>query len=188
MSRLFTGFVMTMLLAAPVIGQKTDGGQAKADAQPAPARIEKKTTADPRMIPAPLRYEPATNIRVDLTITDQRGSATPISKTITMTMADNASSRIRTGGDVRTPMGFRPVTLNVDAMPRVQRDGKIYVTLTIEYRPTAAESDTEQSTTPTINESLAVLLEDGKSTVISQSADPATDRKVKVEAKAAILR
>jgi hypothetical protein len=180
MSRLFTALTMTLLLAAPAFAQKTD------------AQTEKKTTekktAETKPAPAPVRYEPATNIRIDLTITDQRGSATPVSKTITMTMADNASSRIRTGGDVRTPLGFRPVTLNVDAMPRVQRDGKIYVTLTIEYRPTAAETDTEQSTTPTINESLAVLLEDGKSTVISQSADPATDRKVKVEAKAAIIR
>ena len=32
------------------------------------------------------------------------------------------------------------------------------------------------------------MLEDGKPLVISQSADPATDRKVKVEVKATILR
>ena len=52
----------------------------------------------------------------------------------------------------------------------------------------AGEADSEKTTTPSINESLTIYLEDGKSMVISQSADPATDRKVKVEAKATILK
>ena len=43
-------------------------------------------------------------------------------------------------------------------------------------------------TTPNINESLSVILEDGKPMLISQSADPVTDRKVKVEVKATILK
>ncbi len=68
------------------------------------------------------------------------------------------------------------------------RDNRARVELTIEYRPVAAEADTEKSTTPNINESLVVILEDGKPTLISQSADPVTDRKVKVEAKMSILK
>ena len=44
------------------------------------------------------------------------------------------------------------------------------------------------SITPNINESLSVILDDGKSVLISQSADPVTDRKVKVEAKFAIVK
>ena len=110
------------------------------------------------------------------------------SKTVTMTMLDTGFGRIRTTGDVRTPMGFRPVILNVDAQPKVHKDGRIRVDMTIEYRPTAAEAESEKSTTPTVNETINVLLEDGKPLVISQSADPATDRKVKVEAKATILK
>jgi hypothetical protein len=43
-------------------------------------------------------------------------------------------------------------------------------------------------TTPNINESLSVILEDGKPMLISQSADPIGDRKVKVEVKATILK
>jgi hypothetical protein len=60
--------------------------------------------------------------------------------------------------------------------------------LTIEYRPVAAEAENERSTTPNINESITVMLDDGKPMVISQSADPVTDRKVKVEAKITVLR
>ena len=92
---------------------------------------------------------------------------------------------------MRTPQGYRDVILNVDAgttMVNVNGVQKMRVSLTIEYRPVAMESDTEKTTTPSINESLTVVLEDGKPLVISQSADPATDRKVKVEVKATILR
>jgi hypothetical protein len=149
------------------------------------AASEKKAEASK---PAPPRPEPTMNIRLDLTITDQRGDTPPVSKTVTMTMLDTAYGRIRTSGDVRTPLGFRPVILNVDAEPKVHKDGRIRVNMTIEYRPTALEAESEKSTTPTINETINVLLEDGKPLVISQSADPATDRKVKVEAKATILK
>jgi hypothetical protein len=39
-----------------------------------------------------------------------------------------------------------------------------------------------------ISESLTVILEDGKPLVVSQSADPGSDRKVRVEIKATILK
>jgi hypothetical protein len=176
-----------MLVASPVLAQAKPAAQSKPASADADVKAEAKAKAAPAN-PAPPRPEPTVNIRIELTITDQRGTANPVSKIVTMTMMDTGAGRIRTGGDVRTPLGFRPVTLNVDAQPRLMKDGKIQVNLTIEYRPTAAESDTEQSTTPTINESISLLLDDGKPTVISQSADPATDRKVKVEAKATIVR
>jgi hypothetical protein len=130
------------------------------------------------------------NVRVELTITDQRGDVSPVTKTVSMIASDRSWSRIRTQGDVRTPTGFRPVILNVDARPTLlmKDSNRARVELTIEYRPVAAEADTEKSTTPNINESLSVILEDGKPMLISQSADPVTDRKVKVEAKVTVLK
>ena len=180
MSRALKLAVMMVLAATPGLAQPRAADTKAAEQKPAAATA-------PASAPAP-RPDAAVNVKVELTITDQRGTAAPVSKVVTITMADMSSGRLRTGGDVRTPLGFRPVTLNVDGSSRVQRDGKIRVDLTLEYRPTAAESDTEQSTTPTISENVGVLLEDGKSLVISQSADPATDRKVKVEVKATIIR
>ena len=38
------------------------------------------------------------------------------------------------------------------------------------------------------NESVALVLDDGKPVVAAQSADPITDRRVSVEVKATILR
>jgi hypothetical protein len=87
------------------------------------------------------------------------------------------------------------VILNVDARPTLlaKDSNRARVELTIEYRPAntglipPSPSETDK-TTPNINESLSVILEDGRSMLISQSADPVTDRKVKVEVKATLLK
>ena len=129
------------------------------------------------------------NIKLDLTITDQRGSGTPTSKTVTMVLSDRASGRIRTQGEVRMPDGRRtPITLNVDAQPEVTRDNRVKVTVTLEFKPQAVEGDTEEKATTSISESMTVILDDGKPLVVSQSADPSSDRRVKIEMKATFLK
>jgi hypothetical protein len=129
------------------------------------------------------------NIKLDLTITDQRGSGTPTSKTVTMVLSDRASGRIRTQGEVRMPDGRRvPITLNVDAQPEVTRDNRVKVMVSLEYKPQAADGDTEEKATTNISESMTVILDDGKPLVVSQSADPSSDRRVKIEMKATFLK
>ena len=185
MSRLFNVFVVMMLAAGSAAAQskpaaeKTPEQQLKAEISALQARLtEAKTQADAQPV----------NVRLELTITDQRGETPAISKTVTMTLADRHHGRIRTQGDVRTPQGFRPVILNVDGNASIIQGGRARVMLTIEYRPVAAEAENERNTTPNINESLTVILDDGKPMVVSQSADPVTDRKVKVEAKITLLK
>jgi hypothetical protein len=118
------------------------------------------------------------NIKLDLSITDQRGDSATAPKIVTMIVADRENGRIRT---------FRGnMSLNVDARPDIPRDGRVRVALTLEYRPTAAEN--ERGDPPIISESLTVFLEDGKALVVSQSADPTSDRKVRVELKATVMR
>jgi hypothetical protein len=141
----------------------------------------------------------AVNMRLDLTITDDRGNGQPISKTVAVMTADRFWGRVRTQGEVTIEGNRRlPVILNVDARPTLLRDNRARVELTIEYRPAmeaftappaapGSKPDTN-GLPPNVSESLAVILEDGKSVLISQSADPISDRKVKVEAKLTILR
>ncbi|HET7698514.1 MAG TPA: hypothetical protein VFK57_22555 [Vicinamibacterales bacterium] len=179
------GIAVVAALALPV-------ALAAAQEKPGTAKPPAETAAPARAVPT---EGLPVNVRLEITITDQRGNAEPIVKTVTKTVADRSWIRIRTGADVQTRMGMRPVVLNIDSYPRViptpgtqNPSNKLKVDLTIDYRPVAAEADSEKSTTPSINESLTIILEDGKSMVISQSADPATDRKVRVEAKATILK
>ena len=183
-----------LALTAPAAAQQVSAQKPATTTKPESAKPETKNQPAK---PVTISSEGLpVNVRLEITITDQRGDGPPIVKKVTKTVADRSSIRIRTGADVQTKLGFRPVVLNIDSFPSIiptapgsgTPSNKLRVDLTIEYRPVAGEADTEKSTTPTINESLRIILEDGKSMVISESADPATDRKVKVEAKATILR
>jgi hypothetical protein len=192
MQRIVTALAAMLLVvatAAPVAAQQKNSKPDADQAKPEPEKKPADRAVDPAVLGLPV------NVRLEITITDQRGGAEPIVKTVTKTVADRSWIRIRTGADVQTKLGFRPVVLNIDSFPRVipipgtmNPSNKLKVELTIDYRPVAGEADSEKTTTPSINESLTIYLEDGKSMVISQSADPATDRKVKVEAKATILK
>jgi glucose/arabinose dehydrogenase len=116
------------------------------------------------------------NIRIEMTITDQRSDVQTSPKTVTLLVEDRHSGRIRTGRN--------NLVLNVDASAEIVRDSRIRVLLSLEYTP----SDAGQGAPMAISEAVATLLEDGKPLVVSQSADPSSDRKVRVELKATIVR
>ena len=134
-----------------------------------------------------------TNVRLDLTITvtDQRGTALLPPKTASLYVVDKDNGRIRMGQTATsTPqpanlhMPPTPV-LNIDATPRLVTAGRIRVSLSFEYRPGA---DASKNDPIHVNERVSAILDDGKPMVVSQSSDPSTDRIVKVELKATILK
>ena len=192
---------VVVALAAPAAGQddvlatlvSQQPAQQKPGSTPQAERPEPVKPAEP-----PARAErPLANIRLDVTITDQRTTGQPTTKTVSLTLADRFGGRVRTTADVpvqmKTPGGgtnfaMRSVVLNVDAKPELTRDGRIRTEMTLEYRPTGNEPSTDEPSITTISESFTVLLEDGKSLVVSQSADPNTDRRVRVEVKATVLK
>jgi hypothetical protein len=131
------------------------------------------------------------NLKIDVTISDQRGSGAPITKVVSLTVADGEFGRIRSQVEVpifateNSPM--RSVPLNVDARPEIV-DGKIRLGLTIELE--IVDMSVERGTRPKteITETMSVILENGRPLVVSQSADPISDRKVSVEVRATILK
>jgi hypothetical protein len=151
--------------------------------------------------PAPKPPEPAqlANIRLDLTILDQAGPGEPTRKVVTMHVADRATGFVRTSGRVLTKEGWRDVTINVDTTPTILRgkEGSVQVDLNFEYRPIS--SATAPGATPGITaeasasqtgaiERISTILESGKPLIISQAADPSSDRRISVEMKATIIR
>ena len=152
----------TLVLAAALSAQQA--------ATPKPAAPDQSQGLPPRNPPQ------LANIRVELTITDQRTDVPTPPKTVTILVEDRQNGRIRTGRN--------NIALNVDARPEIVRDNRIRLLLSLEYTP----QDTDKSSPMAISETLAALLEDGKPLVVSQSADPSSDRKVKVEVKATIVR
>jgi len=142
---------------------------------------------------------PTQNVKVDLTITDTFGTGTT-KKSVTLLVADGWSGRVRSSNEVMVqlagaPQGAttpRPITINVDCTPIV-RENRIQLNLTIEYVPELSAGSGNQTTTrdprpANINESLTVLVNDGKPTLLTQSADPSTDRRVTVEVTASVVK
>jgi hypothetical protein len=160
--------------------------QATQPGRPAPAPVAVVPPPPPRLSGQPV------NVRVDLTISDEGSGSAPVKKVVSVTVADADVGRIRS---TATISGVGEVPLHVDARPTIMPDGKIRVTLTINYNLTEGSGVRvpvkENSVNPwktEIREELGVLLENGKPLIVSQSADPIGDRRVTVEVKVTILR
>jgi hypothetical protein len=132
-----------------------------------------------------------TNVQIEFTLTDQQGSAAPEKKTVSMIVSSGNWGKVRSAGSV-IQIGDAPygVDLGIDARPFVSTDGPIQLELVLNYAPPKGAADPrEPKQRPTgINQSQTVVLTSGKPLVISQAADPLSDRKVVVEVKATVLK
>jgi hypothetical protein len=203
-----TSLVLTCLLglATPLAGQQTpppaaptmapaasrqgQQGQGQQQGQPTPqGRGARGGTPPPTAAPEAstkpsVHYDSPSlqNIRVEVTLTDSLQTEGPSKKTVTMMVVDNNGGQIRSQG----PSNY---SLNVDAMPHVRPDGRIYLSLSLFYVPEPGASASGTARTPaTLNEAVSVILADGKPMLLSQSADPRGDRKVTVEVTATVVK
>jgi hypothetical protein len=176
----------TVLLAAWLAAPAGAAAQETKAPTPAPDRPEK--TAPPRTgLPV--------NVRLELTITDQSGPGAASKRTVTMLLADNKRGSIRSAGTVRMgEEGRFPVELNVDAHPEILSPGRgqdelIQLALAVQYQPKPGTDNAGSGEGRAgLNEQLSVLLQPGKPMLISQAADPTSDRRITVEVTATILR
>jgi hypothetical protein len=132
------------------------------------------------------------NIRVDLTISDQRGDGPSEKKQVSMIVAETSWGKIRTHATTRPPSPTAgpnmDVALNVDARPFITTGGQIQLELVVNYNP-LDETNKAGLVRPTeLNQSLTVVLQSGKPLVVAQAADPMVDRKMIVEVVATILK
>lgn len=127
------------------------------------------------------------NVQVEVTIGDQIGATAPEKKVVSLLAADRTMGRVRANAHAqRGDMGFVGTVLNVDARPIVLDNDRILLELTLEYSPLRETQVKQQPTN--LNESLSVILQNGKSLMVSQAADPISDRRMTVEVKATIVR
>jgi len=174
---------------------KPNQEQPRPEQQPPPARAEQPRPPEP--------VGQAVNVKLELTISDQAGPGEPIKKTVSMIVSDRQQGYLRSRGNVRVGGRFEPVTINVDARPILLREGLVRVELGLEYQPRAAGDPGNagsggaagpssipplEPASSNLNQRIGVILESGKPLVISQAADPASDRRITVELKATILK
>jgi hypothetical protein len=133
-----------------------------------------------------------TNVQIELVLTDQMGTQPSEKKTVSMIASSGNWGKIRSAANVH-PIGEPPysVELNVDARPFVTTDGMVQLELTLVYAPVKGSGDPKEGPRQRpsgVNQSQTVILQSGKPLVVSQAADPVSDRKVVVEVKATVLK
>jgi hypothetical protein len=144
--------------------------------QPTPQ--PKATEPNAATPPAPSRFAQLANVKLQLTIIDQRPTGSTAPNTITLVVADRESARVRSGNR-------DDLILNVDARPEIVAAGRVRAYISLEYRPAQLA---DKQPVSMVTKSLSAILEDGKPLVVSESVDPVANRTVRVEARATILR
>ena len=122
---------------------------------------------------------PAPNLTIELTVTEYSGAEPPVKKVVSMVVADRGSGTIRSAGTVKPN---ERVQLNVDAQAAIQPSGAIRLSLRVDYTPSPSGADAPSGWS-SVHEQIQVMLEEGKALVISQAADPASDRRMTVEVR-----
>ena len=200
---------IVFLCAAMVAGTLLTAQGANAQsAAAAPAAKPVETAPVPKGPPEPPALP--VNIKIEVSISDQSANNPPAKKVVTMIASDRNGVNVRSsasvpvriappppapgGGTVTMPQSYtyKTVQINVDARPSIvqKEPNKIALNFGLEYLPTSrlsAQEEGEPGLT-SWNERLSVILESGKPMVVSQAADPTSDRKITVEVTATILK
>ncbi len=194
--------LISVMLAAAIVA---------AQEKPAPAKTatEKMEKVEKKPTPKPDGKEPRlpelppqpVNVKIEFTITDQAGPGEPAKKVVSMIVGDRQNNSIRSTANVRVAerpgpgmpasFNYREVRINIDARPALLKEGKISLSFGLEYLPTQPRRNEDASSDPglaSLNERMGLVLESGKSVMVSQAADPASDRKITVEVLVTILR
>jgi hypothetical protein len=185
---------LAVVVCASLILQSQQLSAEQRQGQPPPVSSPRggTPTPPPAQPPDPGLPPDAANVRLDFAITDTY-SGTPTKKTVSMLMLPGGTnSSIRTSSDVPFAEGNRiGVFLNVDANVRTFPGGLIRARVRFEYSPAPAANADSLAQAPrpaNLNESLTVVLRDGKPLMVSQSADPASTRQVTVELTATVVK
>lgn len=166
--------------------------------------------------PAPARDAgQQANVKVDVTIADQTGTAPAFKKSISVTVADRQGGMIRSSINIPTPSTtfqattdkgpaspmtswtYRSANLNLDVRDCAIDGNFIRLRLVIEFSP-VDEKMVDVEVKPggpgpsfaNFQQTLSLVLENGKPMQVAQSSDavPSRDRKLTVDVKATILK
>ena len=114
------------------------------------------------------------NVKLDVTINDEREGVSTAPKTVSLVTADRQWGRSQSSGP--------HAVLDVDAQAEILNDGRIRVQMSLKYAPNARAADKQPISA--MSKTISAILEDGKPLNVSESTDPASSRTVKVEIRA----
>ncbi len=201
MKALFQTLIVAAVLVSPLAAQ----GRGQNPTLPKPnsplplPEIPGPTAPKPAPAAAPKPAAPAepprqlVNIRVDLVIIEEGGTAAPVRKTASVITSDRRPAAVRSQGeaertepkpvDPRFPNPRRPTYMKADIEPYIERNGLIRTQVVMEYLSPTSQQEGHGTTLR-----FDPLLESGKPLRVSESTDPTSNRKVIVEVTATILK
>jgi hypothetical protein len=182
---------IVILLGVLTMVAGTAGAQDQQTTSPTTQTTPTAPAAQVKMLEPP-RPGVRSNVRIELTISDQRADGPSEKKQVSMIVSETTWGKIRTHATTRPPSVIggpnMDVALNVDARPFITTGGQIQLELVVNYNP-LDETNKAGLVRPTeLNQSLTVVLQSGKPLVVAQAADPMVDRKMIVEVVATILK
>jgi hypothetical protein len=165
--------------AAPARVQAPRPAQAPRPSSPATPPTPAPAPAPPGSVPVVV-IDPTpgqlVNIQIDITIVTEGGAEGTSRKSMTLTLADRQEGSVRSVERAVNLQG----TLNVDARPVLQPNGKVLTRIGLEF-----QSGNE---VPFVQVRAQPLLESGKALRVSRAVSPKGDRSVTVEVTATVLR
>jgi hypothetical protein len=152
---------------------------------PQPAAVAAPKANDPAI--APRRTAQLANVRLDIKITERRGSGEPVPKLVSMTVADMEQGKIRSVAEPPPGGNFPSVPLHVDARPVIDGN-RVHLRISLDYTAERPVDASAKASTLNVKEDLSVIMENGRAMTIADAVDPMGDRRVQVEVTATILR
>lgn len=191
----------TFVLIVGLAAATTRAVHAQQPPPPATPQVAAPTTRPVAPPPSPAAPEPrrggqTLNVKVDVTVTEQRGTAAPTKKTVTIVVADGYFGAIRSQSDVFQVANQMP--LNIDAEPMVllgTDNSRVRLKINVQY-DLPSPIETQPGSNPPrgtvlktqLHDNLTIVLDSGKPLIAAQSVDPVGDRRVTVEVTATVLR
>jgi hypothetical protein len=121
------------------------------------------------------------NIRVDIAVVEEGAGSPSIRKEITLILADRRSGSVRSAARDISANPAGGLQLSADVRPWVEGDGRIRTLVTMNYVSQPHFSDWGQL-------KFEPLLESGKLLIVSRASSAVSDRFVRVDVTATILK
>ena len=160
---------------------------------PAPAPAAPPATAAPAQ-PAPAPPSgPVPNLRFEIAIADEGGGAPPTKKNVSVIARANfQTASVRSIGQLNAshPLAVAArsqgisIGLSVDVRGGYE-NGKIVSRITVDYQPYWPDA---KSLPSSVRAQVDLVLDEGRRTLISQAADPLSDRRTTIEVTVSVLK
>jgi hypothetical protein len=147
----------------------------------------------PKAESAPARGGQLANVRIDIKLTDRRGTGEPAVRQVSLIVADRRNGMIRaTDGPTSAlamPEGVgAAIALNVDANPIIEDGNRIRLQLSLEYKVQDEGAGGKAFPVRGMRQNINVVAESGRPLEVADSSDPLGDRRVAIEVTATIVK